>query len=228
MSEIKVKQCSHQRVPSVSLITRRASGPLKDDEAAFHLHQHQLIRLIIRGTYHACPDSGARRGPVACRSIPPPAPGRWKQTREDRSSDSYFHPLCHRPDSPPGSYLNWSLPSYCKRDFRCYRLPTPRIHHRKSAGSRSESALPRGATVPSFHTPPSFVSPEVELLHPARFGMQMTSLAASNPAYSLLHQTAVVRASASRSSAGKAAGARLSRGEETKVRAAGAVRPAWC
>lgn len=139
-------------------------------------------------SYHACPGSGARWGPVASRSIPPPAPGRWRRTRGDRSSDSSFHLLWHRPDSSPGSYPNWSLPSYCKRGFRCCRLPTLRIHHRKSAGSRSENVLPRGATVPSFHTPPSFVSPDVELLHPARFGMQMTSLEASNPAYSLFHQ----------------------------------------
>lgn len=58
--------------------------------------------------------------------------------------------------------------------------------------------------------------------------MQMTSLAASNPAYSLLHQTPLVRARASRSSAGKAAGAGLSSDGETEVNAAGAVRPAWC
>lgn len=43
MRKIKVNQCSHQRVPSVSSITRRASRPLKDDEAALHLHEDQLI-----------------------------------------------------------------------------------------------------------------------------------------------------------------------------------------
>ncbi len=149
--------------------------------------------LFIRPTYHACPDSGARWGPLLSRPSPPPAPGRWRRIRGDRSSDSSLHLLWHRPDSSPCSYPNWSLLTYCKRGFRCCRLPTPQIHRRKSAGSRSEIALPRGATVPSFHTPPSFLSPNVELLHPVRFRMQMTSLKASSPACSLLHRAPLRR-----------------------------------
>lgn len=55
MREIKVNQCSHQRVPSVSLITRRACRPLKDDEAALHLHEDRssldqlTMRILIVG-----------------------------------------------------------------------------------------------------------------------------------------------------------------------------------
>lgn len=177
--------------------------------------------LFIGPTYHAYPDSGARWGPLLSRSSPPPAPGRWRRILGDRSSDSSLHLLWHRPYSSPCSYPNWSLPTYCKRGFRCCRLPTPQIHRRKSAGSRSEIALPRGATVPSFQTPPSFLSPDVELLHPARFRMQMTSLKSVESGV----QSAPPSPSASRSSAWDAAGVCLRSGLETKLNAAGAVRP---
>ncbi len=190
MREIKVNQCSHQRVPSVSLITRRACRPLKDDEAALHLHEDRssldqlTMRVLIVGhaevLYWVAPALLLRLavgdGSGGTVALTP---------RFTCSGIVRIRLQC--------SYPNWSLLTYCKRGFRCCRLPTPQIHRRKSAGSRSEIALPRGATVPSFHTPPSFLSPDVELLHPVRFRMQMTSLKASSPACSLLHRAPLRR-----------------------------------
>ncbi|TRY86041.1 hypothetical protein DNTS_001921, partial [Danionella cerebrum] len=76
------------------------------------------------------------------------------------------------------SILRSRLRSCYKTGFRCCRPPTPRTHRLKSAGSRSENAPPRGATVPVFRSPPSCVSPE----------------RASNPACRLLHRAPPVRA----------------------------------